>query len=100
MNADIIDILGFLAWDSVNSLTVLALEIKKEWDTTFDEPRKNNSPKRSTAQYNNQSIFDKPKGVKTSLQPHHIQEAYRRLKLNEFDVLLGSNRPSKANLMN
>jgi transcription initiation protein SPT3 len=76
-NDDIVDILGFLTFEIVQTLTEEALKIKEHEDLfraipgTEDEGKKR---KRETG------LFDPPNEGRTPVGPSHIQEAFRRLQ--------------------
>ena len=77
-NDDIIDCLGFLTFEMVQSLTEAALKFKQEGenfkarkggDTTQNEKRKRET-----------GLFDPPEQGHTPVSPDHIREAYRRMQ--------------------
>ncbi|MCJ1342304.1 Transcription initiation protein spt3 [Peltigera leucophlebia] len=76
-NDDIVDILGFLLFEIVQTLTEEALKVKGEEDLnksrngTVDTQKKH---KRETG------LFDPPEEGSTPVGPKHIQEAFRRLQ--------------------
>lgn len=76
-NDDIVDILGFLLFEIVQTLTEEALKVKGEEDLnksqngTVDTQKKH---KRETG------LFDPPEEGSTPVNPKHIQEAFRRLQ--------------------
>jgi transcription initiation protein SPT3 len=87
-NDDIIDILGFLTFEMVQTLTEEALLVKAEDDRhktrTGGEDMSSKKRKRETG------LFDPPEEGNAPVGPHHVREAYRRLQAN-------ANRP-KYNL--
>jgi transcription initiation protein SPT3 len=77
-NDDIVDILGFLTFEIVQTLTEEALKVKAEEDLTKsrngDPAANSNKRKRETG------LFDPPEEGRAPVGPKHIQEAYRRLQ--------------------
>ena len=76
-NDDIVDILGFLLYDIVQTLTEEALRVKAEEDRYkarhggIDQSKKR---KRQTG------LFDPPEEGTTPITPKHVTEAFRRLQ--------------------
>lgn len=84
---DIVDILGFLTFEMVQTLTEVALDVKEQEDVLHraqsgDKP---GAKKRKL----NQGLFDPPSEGKTPVEPRHVSEAFRRLQ----------QRPKKARAM-
>ena len=77
-NDDIIDILGFLTFEMVQTLTEEALKVKAEEDLyknrTGGENAQSKKRKRETG------LFDPPEEGNTPVGPNHVREAYRRLQ--------------------
>ncbi|OTA59109.1 TFIID-18kDa-domain-containing protein [Hypoxylon sp. EC38] len=75
---DIVDILGFLTFEMVQTLTEEALKIKEQEDLWKERSGGENSgnKKRKLAQ----GLFDPPNEGKTPVESRHIQEAFRRLQ--------------------
>ncbi|ORY04298.1 transcription initiation factor IID, 18kD subunit-domain-containing protein [Clohesyomyces aquaticus] len=75
---DIIDILGFLTFEIVQTLTEEALKVKAAEDlykkTTGGKPENRLKRKRE------RGLFDPPEEAREPVQPSHVQEAYRRLQ--------------------
>ena len=76
---DIIDILGFLTFEIVQTLTEEALKVKAAEDlykksTGGDQNRLKRKRERG--------LFDPPEEAREPVQPSHVQEAYRRLQRN------------------
>jgi transcription initiation protein SPT3 len=88
-NDDIVDILGFLTFEIVQTLTEEALKIKEQEDLfkekTGGEGGEDSGKKRKAAT----GLFDPPSEGKTPVEPRHIQEAFRRLQV----------RPKKSRAM-
>ena len=78
-NDDIIDILGFLTFEMVQTLTEEALKVKAEEDLykskTGSEDIQSKKRKRETG------LFDPPEEGNTPVGPNHVREAFRRLQL-------------------
>jgi hypothetical protein len=74
---DIIDILGFLTFEIVQTLTEEALRVKDAEDvykkTTGGESQ-------SRKRKRERGLFDPPEEAREPVQPAHVQEAYRRLQ--------------------
>lgn len=75
---DIVDILGFLTFEMVQTLTEEALKVKEQEDMSRERTGGENSgtKKRKLAQ----GLFDPPSEGRTPVEPRHIQEAFRRLQ--------------------
>lgn len=75
---DIVDILGFLTFEMVQTLTEEALKIKEHEDLLKSTaPDTAGTKKRKLAQG---GLFDPPSEGRTPVEPRHIQEAFRRLQ--------------------
>lgn len=74
---DVVDILGFLTFEMVQTLTEEALKIKENEDMyrerTGENPKKRKAP-------GGRGLFDPPSEGRTPVEPRHIQEAFRRLQ--------------------
>lgn len=79
---DIVDILGFLTFEMVQTLTEEALKIKeneelqKERSGAAASENGTSSKKRKLVQ----GLFDPPNEGRTPIEPRHIHEAFRRLQ--------------------
>jgi transcription initiation protein SPT3 len=75
---DIVDILGFLTFEMVQTLTEEAIKIKEQEDLWKERSGNENAgtKKRKLAQ----GLFDPPGEGKTPVETRHIQEAFRRLQ--------------------
>lgn len=75
---DIIDILGFLTFEIVQTLTEEALKVKAAEDlykkSSGGESQNRLKRKRE------RGLFDPPEEAREPIQPAHVQEAYRRLQ--------------------
>ena len=84
-NDDIIDILGFLTFEMVSTLTETALRVKRDLDK--DQMVHNKSLYRPKAVFGDELenkdvyLFSSPPSEQTALQPSHIHEAFRRLQM-------------------
>ncbi|KAI1268963.1 TFIID-18kDa-domain-containing protein [Xylariaceae sp. FL1019] len=77
---DIVDILGFLTFEMVQTLTEEALRIKEHEDLWKERSGGENNAgtkKRKLAQ----GLFDPPSEGRTPVEARHIQEAFRRLQV-------------------
>jgi len=75
---DIVDILGFLTFEMVQTLTEEALKMKDHEDLLKERTGENaGTKKRKLAQ----GLFDPPSEGRTPVESRHIQEAYRRLQV-------------------
>lgn len=83
-NDDIVDILGFLTYEIVQTLTEKALSVKAAEDTVMklsggvdaygEEVGRNRKRKREMGP------FEPPEELRKPVQPKHVQEAFRRLQ--------------------
>jgi transcription initiation protein SPT3 len=75
-NDDIVDILGFLTFEIVQTLTEEALKIKEQEDLGKEKTGgEKNGKKRKI-----QGLFDPPSEGRTPVETRHVQEAFRRLQ--------------------
>ncbi|VBB84089.1 Putative Protein SPT3 [Podospora comata] len=82
---DIVDILGFLTFEMVQTLTEEALKIKENEDqhrerTGGGEQAAGNAAKKRKMGGLGGGLFDPPSEGRTPVEPRHIQEAFRRLQ--------------------
>ncbi|KAK3306901.1 transcription initiation factor IID, 18kD subunit-domain-containing protein [Chaetomium strumarium] len=75
---DIVDILGFLTFEMVQTLTEEALKIKENEDQYRERTGENAGKKRKLP--GGGGLFDPPGEGRTPVEPRHIQEAFRRLQ--------------------
>lgn len=75
---DIVDILGFLTFEMVQTLTEEALKIKENEDQYRERTGDNAGKKRKFP--GGGGLFDPPSEGRTPVEPRHIQEAFRRLQ--------------------
>lgn len=76
-NDDIVDILGFLTFEIVQTLTEEALKIKEQEELVKD---KTTGGEKTGNKRKFQGLFDPPSEGHTAVEPRHIQEAFRRLQ--------------------
>ncbi|KAG6051041.1 hypothetical protein E4U17_006309 [Claviceps sp. LM77 group G4] len=75
---DIVDILGFLTFEMVATLTEIALKAKEQEDAARASSGADNAgAKKRKLQ---QGLFDPPSEGKTPVEPRHVQEAFRRFQ--------------------
>ncbi|OTB06419.1 hypothetical protein M426DRAFT_318829 [Hypoxylon sp. CI-4A] len=96
---DIVDILGFLTFEMVQTLTEEALKIKEQEDVWKERSGGENpgNKKRKLAQ----GLFDPPNEGKTPVESRHIQEGFRRLQARPKKaraMLNGTNLQQRSNL--
>ncbi|KTW26794.1 hypothetical protein T552_02795 [Pneumocystis carinii B80] len=72
-NDDIIDILGFLTFEIVSTITEESLRVKAQMDSLEES---NAFKERKEGKY----LFDDPEEGRTPLQIKHVQEGFRRLQ--------------------
>jgi hypothetical protein len=75
-NDDIVDILGFLTFEIVQTLTEEALKIKEQEDLGKEKTGGEQRGKKRKLQ----GLFDPPSEGRTPVETRHIQEAFRRLQ--------------------
>lgn len=76
---DIVDILGFLTFEMVATLTEVALKVKEQEDTARAQSGADNAgTKKRKLQLG--GLFDPPSEGKTPVEPRHVQEAFRRFQ--------------------
>ncbi|PNH34056.1 hypothetical protein VD0002_g8636 [Verticillium dahliae] len=101
---DIVDILGFLTFEMVQTLTEGALKVKEQEDLVKAQSGGGGgvdgegASKKRKAQ---QGLFDPPSEGKTPIEPRHVQEAFRRLQQRPKKIramLNGSRLPIHTNL--
>ena len=74
---DIIDVLGFLTFEIVATLTEEALKVKADMEKAGED---NASPKRRRIESSERYLFDGPDEEKKPLRARHVAEAFRRLQ--------------------
>ncbi|KAI1825471.1 TFIID-18kDa-domain-containing protein [Xylaria intraflava] len=86
---DIVDILGFLTFEMVQTLTEEAIKIKEHEDLWKERSGSENSAAGVKKRKRAQGLFDPPSEGKTPVETRHIREAFRRLQA----------RPTKSRAM-
>ncbi|KAK3207900.1 hypothetical protein GRF29_96g794029 [Pseudopithomyces chartarum] len=76
---DIIDILGFLTFEIVQTLTEEALKVKDAEDL-YKKTSGGGAEANRLKRKRERGLFDPPEEARESVQPGHVQEAYRRLQ--------------------
>ncbi|KAK3177828.1 Transcription initiation protein spt3 [Lecanicillium sp. MT-2017a] len=75
---DIVDILGFLTFEMVQTLTEMALKAKEQEDMArAQNGGENAGDKKRKHQH---GLFDPPSEGRTPIEPRHVQEAFRRFQ--------------------
>jgi transcription initiation protein SPT3 len=74
---DIIDILGFLTFEIVQTLTEEALKVK---DAEDQYKKEHGGEQNRLKRKRERGLFDPPEEARESVQPSHVQEGYRRLQ--------------------
>ena len=77
-NDDIVDILGFLLYGIVQTLTEEALRVKHEED--LNKTRNGGTDAQSKKRKRETGLFDPPEEGTTPVTPKHVREAFRRLQ--------------------
>ncbi|RDA84700.1 hypothetical protein CP532_2750 [Ophiocordyceps camponoti-leonardi (nom. inval.)] len=86
---DIVDILGFLTFEMVATLTEVALKFKEQEDLARAQSGPAADSLGAKKRKRLQGLFDPPSEGKTPIEPRHVQEAFRRFQ----------QRPKKARAM-
>ena len=103
-NDDTVDIVGFLAFEMVRSLTLAGLAVKKSLEEAYlrdeytspimgkrkanvtggsaEKRRREESPERDEYTLPVNSLFLPPPEARTAIQPEHIQDAFSRMQGN------------------
>lgn len=89
---DIVDILGFLTFEMVQTLTEEALRIKDSEDQYRERTGENAGKKRKLP--GGGGLFDPPSEGRAPIEPRHVQEAFRRLQQRpkKFRAMLNGTR--------
>ncbi|OBA19452.1 TFIID-18kDa-domain-containing protein [Metschnikowia bicuspidata var. bicuspidata NRRL YB-4993] len=84
-NDDVIDILGFLTFEIVCSLTEEAMAIKVSEDKLVQQSLlKTGTLNKEIDKRKRKYLFDRPDELAKPLQPYHIEEAWRRLQAIDY----------------
>ncbi|KAL4895797.1 putative SAGA-like transcriptional regulatory complex subunit Spt3 [Aspergillus ambiguus] len=81
-NDDIVDILGFLTFEIVQTLTEEALKVKEREDREKNRRggAENGAGENTKKRKRETGLFDPPEEGRTPVEPRHIREAYRKLQ--------------------
>lgn len=81
-NDDVVDILGFLTFEIVQTLTEGALKVKEREDHERKGRRgaEDGNAEGTKKRKRETGLFDPPEEGRTPVEPRHIREAYRRLQ--------------------
>ncbi|KAJ5711261.1 TFIID-18kDa-domain-containing protein [Penicillium malachiteum] len=79
-NDDIVDILGFLTFEIVQTLTEEALKVKEREDHEKNRGGADTSGETAKKRKRETGLFDPPEEGRTPIEPRHIREAYRKLQ--------------------
>ena len=83
-NDDVIDILGFLTFEIVCSLTEEAMNIKNSEDKLNQIQKQKQIIDNKEKPIKRKYLFDQPDEFTTPIMPYHIEEAWRRLQSTDF----------------
>ncbi|KAI4171593.1 MAG: hypothetical protein LQ343_004185 [Gyalolechia ehrenbergii] len=81
-NDDIVDILGFLTFEIVQTLTEEALQVKAEEE--MNKSRTGEADAQNKKRKREKGLFGEQEEGRTPVGPKHIQEAFRRLQVKPF----------------
>ncbi|KAL2869362.1 transcriptional regulator SPT3 [Aspergillus lucknowensis] len=79
-NDDIVDILGFLTFEIVQTLTEEALKVKEREDREKNRRGGADNGAETKKRKRETGLFDPPEEGRTPVEPRHIREAYRKLQ--------------------
>ncbi|CAI7608735.1 unnamed protein product [Penicillium glandicola] len=79
-NDDIVDILGFLTFEIVQTLTEEALKVKEREDNEKNRRGGADAGENSKKRKRETGLFDPPEEGRTPIEPRHVREAYRKLQ--------------------
>ncbi|GLA42730.1 transcription initiation protein spt3 [Aspergillus niger] len=79
-NDDIVDILGFLTFEIVQTLTEEALKVKEREDREKNRRGGGENGESSKKRTRETGLFDPPEEGRTPVETRHIREAYRKLQ--------------------
>lgn len=100
---DIVDILGFLTFEMVQTLTENALKVKEQEEAlkALSGGGAGDGEGASKKRKLQQGLFDPPSEGKTPIEPRHVQEAFRRLQARgkkSRAMLIGTRLPQHTPL--
>ncbi|KGO38962.1 Histone-fold [Penicillium expansum] len=79
-NDDIVDILGFLTFEIVQTLTEEALKVKEREDNEKHRRGGAEAGENLKKRKRETGLFDPPEEGRTPIEPRHVREAYRKLQ--------------------
>jgi transcription initiation protein SPT3 len=79
-NDDIVDILGFLTFEIVQTLTEQALKVKEAEDNEKHRRGGAEAGENLKKRKRETGLFDPPEEGRTPIEPRHVREAYRKLQ--------------------
>ncbi|KAJ5961230.1 Histone-fold [Penicillium vulpinum] len=79
-NDDIVDILGFLTFEIVQTLTEQALKVKEREDNEKHRRGGAEAGENLKKRKRETGLFDPPEEGRTPIEPRHVREAYRKLQ--------------------
>ncbi|KAJ5385472.1 Histone-fold [Penicillium concentricum] len=79
-NDDIVDILGFLTFEIVQTLTEQALKVKEREDNEKHRRGGTEAGENLKKRKRETGLFDPPEEGRTPIEPRHVREAYRKLQ--------------------
>ncbi|KAJ5407135.1 hypothetical protein N7465_008419 [Penicillium sp. CMV-2018d] len=79
-NDDIVDILGFLTFEIVQTLTEEALKVKEREDNEKHRRGGAEAGENMKKRKRETGLFDPPEEGRTPIEPRHVREAYRKLQ--------------------
>lgn len=82
-NDDVVDILGFLTFEIVQTLTEEALKVKAAEDLANKKANSGRSGEEASKKRKREgcNLFEMPEEGRTPIEPKHVREAFRRLQL-------------------
>lgn len=83
-NDDVIDILGFLTFEIVCSITEEAMQIKNSEEKYLQNQLNTQQLQKREQKRKRKYLFDKPDELARPILVHHIEEAWRRLQSSDF----------------
>ena len=81
LNDDIIDILGFLTFEMVSTLTEEALKVKSDFDGV--ESKLGGAISKKHPLHDDMYLFEGPQEERTPIRAYHMLEAFRRLQRSQ-----------------
>lgn len=98
---DIVDILGFLTFEMVQTLTETALKAKEQEDMARAQDGGDIAAGTKKRKHQ-QGLFDPPSEGRTPIEPRHVQEAFRRFQQrpNKTRAMLNGTRLSQKTPLN